>query len=1837
MSGIDQYAKLVIHAEGVNDGTTFTDSSLTGHSITAVGVANTSSDQKKFGNTSLELAGSGYISVPHSDEFNFGTTDWTIDFWVYNSSDCSRTVMSKKTGSRGWELNIGVSSGGSCLCQFSGFDNNQVEALTFYAWIPASTSSWYHLALMRNGTQYKIYYNGLYYTTTVSVNTGVSIDTTYSLKIGYGLYEYNFNGFIDEVRFSVGIARWTSMFTAPTAEFSNDTGTSLLFHFNGTNYSTTFTEATGKSVTRSGDIRLTTSYKKFGTASANFDGTNDYLILSDSADFDFGSGDFDIAVWLYPTILTGTWRGIVVHRTEYNDDYAFGLWQNTDYLTFEYTLDGTTISSVDFTAKKLTINSWNFVAISRKGSRLYCNINGVVQVATISSSAFYNSSENLLIGFAYNRTYYYKGYMDDLKILKGSTVFADEFTPYTVAYTQVISIFIPDIVCTKSLEISISVSDLPEYALEAATSATDPFLITYSGTLSESSSGPIWKLFNHTPTQYESSQDVWGDGETVQNTDSTSDPFRAVLINLGVGNEKCFNKFRHCASKNLNEYYAITSLHIQATNELCSVIDPISDSKWVNLFNNTVSYNNVHGSWQSSITIPNEVSYRYYRIIPSDGYGTWAATEFLFYERIVAENDVSIYIPEIITTEELTLITRIVISEITIPEITLQQILEMELYAQVLGVDDHTVLMLHMDGENSSQNFVDSSYYEQEITIVGSDGYPVIWETGGDPDSFLGCGLFDGILNDHFQYLTFENIEDYDLGLNNTPFCIDFRMYVSFTYATDPIIFMRGDDLYGVFYRVQLFRADQRIRFDFKTSSGMAYVEYAGISWSAWHHIAITYDGTTTRLFVDGVSRGTPVTNNYVKPSTCTLTYLGNNTYPSLDRMFIGRLDEFRISNGVPRWTHDFLVPVDPYEWFDLNRTIQIPNALLTHSVSLANIFIAPAPIPIPEILITKSLLISSIFMGFKLSIPTIMLTASGEFSLQITIDFSAQLTHSFTTRVFCNAPPLLTIPEIALNQEMTVVDVFLGSKVQVPDIVTTESVQIQYSSGWYNVDYGVTKKSGITLVSDDLGEVLFSVENTYEPKFAISVNSGRNWEQVFPLTLPENSTPEIRISGNGQVLMVCALIYTPTLDMNLVQISLDQGQSWSKIDHQIFYNTPMSVSNYPQFELNYDGTVIYFGQRNIMDYTENYIFKSFDYGETWREITPGNGSSYLQIKINKDGDKILVVATHENTIYYSEDYGETWSDFTIDEQYNLFGTENFINSTGSIILTNGREKVAPYLYHYFVSTDKGNSWSVIDAPASLLFDHNEWDSRKWTLSISDNGQIGLAAIEEKNCYLSVDACQSWTLIYPTGLGTEQWDLYTFIVSKDGYRLFVSKDYGQVYSSNVDQVDQWRLINFFREKLSSSLLFKSNGNCDDLVVGDVGYSIYQSTLQGKMWWPIFGTDYDRGWTGIGISEDGSKILLSVNAAYIGGVLFYSSDYGENWMSWNPLMHVNVPGVGAANSEGFFMCGMSGDGNVLIAGLINKDTYAPKLYRSINSGSTWAQQTVLNSNADWWDCSLNYDGSVILIGDGDFLVRLYSNSWSKIYPGGITSSRNWCCAVNSTGDIMLAGNNAPGRLYKSVDYGANWTEIRPDGNQDKYWTTCSMSADGSVMLAGTYKYLATEDGQLFKSEDYGVSWTEQKMITRIEDIYYGFTDSAVSSDGSVLYAGDIGLWTNRPITNEPVTLQKSIPDITTIQSALLDQINLFIGELIGHEFSINFRNGLEIDFLINFLNGLNVDIDHQIQFKNALTSSVSKEINLQNGLLSYNELNKTITLVNKGLSNIINSEYSGFYFSERHGL
>jgi hypothetical protein len=207
---------LLLHMDGANGSTTFTDSSSNALTVTASGTAQVSTTQSKFGGASASISGSSFLSVADNALFEVGSGDFTIEAWVYiTSSSGFKSVVSKLAGFGPYLMAVNgtsyvyyLSSAGTSWDLASGVSGGTV-----------SLNTWTHLALVRNGSTVTPYLNGTAGTATTT--SSALNDNVYPLVIGAdrfnaaGLMGDYFNGYIDEVRFTKGVARTITVPTGP--------------------------------------------------------------------------------------------------------------------------------------------------------------------------------------------------------------------------------------------------------------------------------------------------------------------------------------------------------------------------------------------------------------------------------------------------------------------------------------------------------------------------------------------------------------------------------------------------------------------------------------------------------------------------------------------------------------------------------------------------------------------------------------------------------------------------------------------------------------------------------------------------------------------------------------------------------------------------------------------------------------------------------------------------------------------------------------------------------------------------------------------------------------------------------------------------------------------------------------------------------------------------------------------------------------------------------------------------------------------------------------------------------------------------------------------------------------------------------------------------------------------------------------------------------------------------------------------------------------------------------------------------------------------------------------
>lgn len=215
----DVYTKLLLHCNGEDESTSFPDSSSSEHTIAPIGTAQVDTTIKELGSGSVKFLKADWLDSDEHADWSFGTDDWTIDFWMYRSgSQASYTgvIGASSSGLTGWEIDL--LSNTPIIWTSSGGWSQKAAATDVIADV-----TWTHVALVRNGNSLQFYINGTASGSASDVtgqtfnSGGVGLTIGASRQVG----SLGYTGYLDEIRISKGIARWTSNFTPPTEEYGD--------------------------------------------------------------------------------------------------------------------------------------------------------------------------------------------------------------------------------------------------------------------------------------------------------------------------------------------------------------------------------------------------------------------------------------------------------------------------------------------------------------------------------------------------------------------------------------------------------------------------------------------------------------------------------------------------------------------------------------------------------------------------------------------------------------------------------------------------------------------------------------------------------------------------------------------------------------------------------------------------------------------------------------------------------------------------------------------------------------------------------------------------------------------------------------------------------------------------------------------------------------------------------------------------------------------------------------------------------------------------------------------------------------------------------------------------------------------------------------------------------------------------------------------------------------------------------------------------------------------------------------------------------------------------------
>lgn len=210
---------LLLHFDGSNASTTFTDSSSYGHTMTPGGNAQLSTTSPKYGTACGLFDGTGdYVDGPANAVFQVTTADFTVEAWIKpDSAAATRIILSTRPSGTDRGFSFYINSSGKL--SFNAWDISGNAMAIVSAGASVSTSAYQHVAVTKSGNVYTLWMDGVADGTvtdataigTSGLNLSVARDRTVSGR--------EFHGRIDDLRYTNGVARYSTTFTPPAAAF----------------------------------------------------------------------------------------------------------------------------------------------------------------------------------------------------------------------------------------------------------------------------------------------------------------------------------------------------------------------------------------------------------------------------------------------------------------------------------------------------------------------------------------------------------------------------------------------------------------------------------------------------------------------------------------------------------------------------------------------------------------------------------------------------------------------------------------------------------------------------------------------------------------------------------------------------------------------------------------------------------------------------------------------------------------------------------------------------------------------------------------------------------------------------------------------------------------------------------------------------------------------------------------------------------------------------------------------------------------------------------------------------------------------------------------------------------------------------------------------------------------------------------------------------------------------------------------------------------------------------------------------------------------------------------
>jgi hypothetical protein len=204
----------------------------------------------------VEFDGDDWLSIPDDSDFTFGTSDFTIECWFKTNNTSSLSDGYDYIFASGWPVQLAHNNERISFwmrdSDNSGSGTYFINNLNTGADSITSTSDWYHIAVTRSGSTFRIFLNGVLKNTETSSESAAAPGQASTIGRFSDSPYYYANATISNFRYIKGTALYTNDFTPPSAALTNVTNTKLLCCQSDSSTTTAAVIPTG-SITTGGD------------------------------------------------------------------------------------------------------------------------------------------------------------------------------------------------------------------------------------------------------------------------------------------------------------------------------------------------------------------------------------------------------------------------------------------------------------------------------------------------------------------------------------------------------------------------------------------------------------------------------------------------------------------------------------------------------------------------------------------------------------------------------------------------------------------------------------------------------------------------------------------------------------------------------------------------------------------------------------------------------------------------------------------------------------------------------------------------------------------------------------------------------------------------------------------------------------------------------------------------------------------------------------------------------------------------------------------------------------------------------------------------------------------------------------------------------------------------------------------------------------------------------------------------------------------------------------------------------------------------------------------------